>query len=59
MRKGYTVRMSWNWSFGDTVLVVSNMKSVNQVVCFPFVEFNRIEKTASDVGMWKIKQLKN
>ena len=59
MRKGYTVRTAWRCDFGDTVIVVANVDFSNEVINFPFTKFNRIEKTKTDVGMWKIKQLKN
>ena len=59
MRKGYTVRTAWNCSFGDKFLVVTNYQFSNSVVNYPMIKYSKIMKTNSDVGMWKIKQLKN
>ena len=59
MRKGYTVRTAWGCSFGDTVLVVSNICVLNVIINYPFVKYNKEDRKVIDVGMWKIKQLKN
>ena len=59
MRKGFTVKMGWNYSFGDTYLVITNYPLSNQIVCYPMVNYTAAHKRPSDVGIWKIKQLKN
>ena len=59
MRKGFTVTKGWNCSFGDTVIVVTNFKSTNEIINYPFVDYTEKMKIPSDVGIWKIKQLKN
>ena len=59
MKAGFIVKMGWGCSFGDTVIVVTNFTSTNEVINYPFVNYTLAHKIPSDVGMWKIKQLKN
>ena len=59
MKKGFTIRMGWNCNYGDTSLVITNYPSTNEIVCYPMVNYTAAHKSPSDVGMWKIKQLKN
>ena len=59
MRKGYTVRTAWECSFGDTVIVVANYAFKNEVVCYPMVNWPLVIRSSADIGMWKVKQLKN
>ena len=58
MRKGYTVE-TVGINPDAKVLVVSNYVSTNKVINYRFSNFNKEEITGTDVGMWKIKQLKN
>jgi hypothetical protein len=58
MRKGYTVRTAWQCSFGDTIVLVSNIRFTNEVVNYPFVSYNKEDRKRMDVGVWRIKQLK-
>jgi hypothetical protein len=58
MRKGYTVRTAWECGFGDKVIVLANLPFSNEVINFPFVKFSKEEKTKTDIGMWRVKQLK-
>jgi len=45
----------------DICICVSNYINVNEIVLWSFDSENecRKEKTKSDIGMWKIKQLKS
>jgi hypothetical protein len=58
MKKGFTVETR---EFRDycEVLVVCNYKLWNLVVNYPFNSYNKEEIKPEDVGMWRIKQLKN
>ena len=60
MRKGFTVKMAWDCEEGyNNFLVVTNSNYTNQVILYPMIEYSINQKTSADVGMWKIKQLKN
>ena len=59
MRKGFTVKMAWDCEDFNNFLVVANFKSINQVINYPMIDYSRDKKNTTDVGMWKIKQLKN
>jgi hypothetical protein len=58
MKKGFTVetRICDYW---DKVLVVTNYHYANLVVNWPMVYYGKENRVLEDVGMWKIKQLKN
>ena len=58
MRKGFTVKTEGIHPDAK-VIVVSNYIHSNIVVNYRFSGFTKEEITGSDVGMWKIKQLKN
>ena len=58
MRKGFKVETRI-FGFGDTVLVVTNYHFINVVVNWPMISYTQNNKGPEDVGMWKIKQLKN
>jgi hypothetical protein len=58
MKAGFKVetRICDYW---DTVLVVSNYPVVNLVVNYPLICYSKNNRNSSDVGMWRVKQLKN
>ena len=58
MRKGFTVRMAWDCFGTDNFLVVANDNHLNEVVNYPMIKFTMQQKTKTDVGMWRVKQLK-
>ena len=58
MKAGFKVETRSSWYF-DTVLVVTNYHYTNLVVNWPMIKFSMQQKTPADVGMWRIKQLKN
>ena len=59
MKKEYTVRMAWGCGFDDKVLVISNYTGTNEVVCYSFQDYTENIRDKTEVGMWKLKQLKN
>jgi hypothetical protein len=58
MRKGFTVETQGTHPDAK-VLVVSNYIHSNQVVNYRFSSFTKKEITGTDVGIWRVKQLKN
>ena len=59
MKKDYTVRTAYEFTQYDKVIVVSNFIYSNKIVNYTFTSYGKEDITSSDVGMWKIKQLKN
>lgn len=56
--------MKENWTVGneinkgDSIIIVSNYTGTNRVVNWSFREFREVYKTFEDIGIWKIKKLK-
>jgi hypothetical protein len=58
MKAGFKVETRM-CGFGDTVLVVTNYKFSNLVINYPMISYTQNNRGPEDVGMWKVKQLKN
>jgi malate/lactate dehydrogenase len=58
MRKGFTVKTE-GMHPDAKVVVVSNYIHSNIVVNYRFTSFNKEEIMGTDIGMWRIKTLKN
>jgi hypothetical protein len=59
MRKGFKVSMAWDCEYFNNVLVVTNFTFTNQVILYPMIDYSIDKKNSTDVGMWRVKQLKN
>ena len=58
MKAGYTVETK-RCDYWDKVLVVTNYHVLNLIINHPLICYPKKNRVATDVGMWKIKQLKN
>jgi hypothetical protein len=58
MRAGFKVETR-HCDFWDKVLVVTNYDYINLIVNFPMISYPKKNRMLGDVGMWRVKQLKN
>lgn len=59
MKEGYTITNE-PICISDNAILVSNFINENEILNFPFeLEDINEMKTRSDIGVWKIKQLKS